>query len=196
MKSNRLFGISSIRLLIFTWLLLSAACSFDYEQAEIAGTLSEGVPNSIVSSYTYVDIRPEQTSFQIYSAEARMYHKEHRTTLDSVFFQEIDQEGKVVTEGEADSAVIDTQTDNVEINGSIHFASTLYDMFIETDYLYWNNETRTLEGKPDGEVYIEKADGTVISGRGFSVNSPSRKIEFSSEVEGTYVYSDEEKQEE
>lgn len=195
MKISRRFGISSIRLLIFTWLLF-AACSFDYEQAEIAGTLSEGVPNSIVRSYTYVDIRPEQTSFQIYSAEAKMYHKEHLTTLDSVFFREIDEEGAVVTEGEADSAVIDTQTDNVEINGSIHFASTLYDMIIETDYLYWNNETRTLEGKPDGEVYIEKDDGTIIRGKGFSVNSPSRKIEFSSEVEGTYVYSKEEKKEE
>jgi len=174
--------------------MLFAGCSFDYEQAEIAGTLSEGVPNSIVRSYTYVDIRPGQTSFQIYSLEAKMYHKDHRTTLDSVFFREIDEEGDVVTEGEADSAVIDTQTDNVEINGSIHFASTLYDMIIETEYLYWNNETRTLEGKAEGEVYIEKSDGTTIRGRGFSVNSPSRKIEFSSEVEGTYVYSDEEEE--
>ncbi len=194
MRSRRLLWTFSILLLVFTWMMFFGACSFDYEQAEIAGTLSEGVPNSIVRSYTYVDIRPGQTSFQIYSLEAKMYHKEHRTTLESVFFQEIDEEGEVVTEGEADSAVIDTQTDNVEITGSIHFASTLYEMIIETEYLYWNNETRTLEGKADREVYIERADGTTISGRGFSVNSPSRKIEFNSEVEGTYVYSDEEEE--
>jgi len=188
MKVRKAFSILFISLLFFS------GCSFDYEQAELAGSFSKGIPNTLVRNYTYVDIRAGQSSFQIYASRAEMYHKDHQTTLEDIFFQEFNEEGEIVTEGEADYAVLDTQTDNIEIRGSIHFASSLYDMIIQADYLYWNNESRTLEGKPEQEVFLEKQDGTVIQGRGFSVDSSSRNIYFDSEVEGTYVYSDEEEQ--
>jgi len=176
---------------LFICLFLIGSCSFDYEQAEIAGTLSKGVPNTIVRNYSYVDIRPGRTSFRIYASGAKMYHEAHLTTLEDVFFQEIDEDGEVVTEGEAGSAEIDTQTDNISITGSIHLVSTIHEMTIEAEYLLWNNASRSLEGKPEEEVFLEKADGTTIRGKGFSVDSPSRTIQFTSAVEGVYVYSDE-----
>ena len=172
--------------------MLIGGCSFDYEQARVAEDLSENIPNSIIRNYTYVDVRPRTSSLRIYAGEARMYHTSRRTELQDVFFQEIDPEGKVITEGEADRAIIDTRSDNVELFGAIRCAEARQEAEISAEYLFWNNESRLLEGKRNGEVLIEKADGTRISGKGFSIDTSSRTMEFRSPVEGTYVFTEDE----
>ena len=154
----------------------------------------ENIPNSIIRNYTYVDVRPRTSSLKIYSGEARLYHKSRRTELRIVFFQEIDGEGKVVTEGEADRAIIDTRTDDVELFGSIRCVSARQEAEISAEYLFWNNETRILEAKRNEEVLIEKSDGTSIRGRGFSIDTSAGTMEFVSPVEGTYVYTEDEEE--
>jgi LPS export ABC transporter protein LptC len=178
-------------LLLAAAVLLIGSCSFDYDEVRVAEDLSEHIPNSIVRNYVYVDVKPHSSSLRIYAGEARMYHANRRTELWNVFFQEIDPEDKVITEGEADRAVIDTRSDNVELFGAIRCASADQEAEISADYLFWNNETRLLEGKEEGEVLIEKADGTRIRGRGFSIDTAARSMEFRSPVEGTYVYTEE-----
>ncbi len=172
--------------------ILFGSCSFDYDQAQVAEDLSEKIPNSIIRNYTYVDVRPRSSSLIIYSREAKLFHTSRRTELTEVFFQEIDTEGKIVTEGEADRAVIDTRNDNVELYGSIRFAGARQETEIIAEYLFWNNESRILEGKRDEEVVLTQSDGTQIRGKGFSIDTPSKTIDFSSPVEGTYVYSEDE----
>ncbi|MFO7730416.1 MAG: LPS export ABC transporter periplasmic protein LptC [Spirochaetia bacterium] len=172
---------------LLSTLLLSGSCSLNYSDAEMAEDLSEELPNSIIRSYRFVDIRSGRSSFQIYAAEARMYHKARKTQLKELFFQEINPEGEVVTEGEAARATIFTQTDDVEMHGDISFSGAAQEATIMSDYLYWNNEERRLEGNPEQTVTIIKADGTRIHGKGFSAEAAGQRVEFSEAVEGIYV---------
>jgi len=174
---------------------MCGGCSFNYSEADMAEDLSKEVPNSIIRHYRLVDVRTGQRSFRVYAAEARMYHKAHQTRLTDIFFQEIDPRGKVVTEGEAGSATLFTQTDNVEMRGDIRFSGSKQEATIITDYLFWNNEERTLKGKPDRVVTILKEDGTRIHGKGFSADTAAEEVTFTEQVEGEYVQTEEEKDE-
>ena len=172
-------------------LLLGGGCSLNYSESEMAESLSEELPNSIIRNYRFVDIRSGRSSFRIYAAEARMYHKAHKTELKDLFFQEINAEGKVVTEGEAARATIFTQTDDVEMHGQISFSGAPQEATIISDYLFWNNEERRLEGNPEHTVTIIKTDGTRIHGKGFSADAAGQRVEFSEAVEGVYIQDDE-----
>ena len=172
--------------------LLGGSCSLNYSEAEMAEDLSEEIPNSIVRNYRFVDVRTGKSSLKVYASEARMYHKAHQTRLTDLFFQEINPDGEVITEGEAARATLFTQTDNVEMRGKIRFAGSAQEATITTDYLFWNNEERTLKGKPDHTVTILKSDGTRIKGKGFTAYTGSEEVTFTDEVKGVYVQEDEE----
>ena len=172
-------------------LLLGGGCSLNYSESEMAESLSEELPNSIIRNYRFVDIRSGRSSFRIYAAEARMYHKAHKTELKDLFFQEINAEGEVVTEGEAARATIFTQTDDVEMHGDISFSGAAQEATIISNYLFWNNEERRLEGNPEHTVTIIKADGSRIHGKGFSADAAGQRVEFSEAVEGVYIQDDE-----
>jgi len=167
--------------------LLGGSCTFNYSDSEMAENLSKEVPNSIVRRYRFVDVRAGRSSFEVFAAEARMYHKAHHTRLTNLFFREIASDGEVVTEGQAEQATIFTQTDNVEMHGKIRFSGAARESTILTDYLFWNNEERVLKGKPEHLVTILKSDGTRIEGKGFIADAASQQIEFSRKVDGVYV---------
>jgi lipopolysaccharide export system protein LptC len=44
-----------------------------------------------------------------------------------------------------------------------------------------------LSGSPESDVEIERSDGTIFTGRGFSANTRDRTWTFSGEVKGAYV---------
>lgn len=188
MKPKHRISLQLICLL--TAVLLGGGCSLNYSEAEMAESLSEELPNSIIRNYRFVDIRSGRSSFRIYAAEARMYHKAHKTQLKDLFFQEINPDGEVVTEGEAARATIFTQTDDVEMHGDISFSGAPQEATIISDYLFWNNEERRLEGNPEHTVTIIKADGSRIRGKGFSADAAAQRVEFSEAVEGIYVQND------
>jgi len=194
MKRNRR-PVTVQMLTLLSALLISAGCSFNYSEADMAEDLSKEVPNSIIRHYRFVDVRTGQSSFRVYAAEARMYHKAHQTRLTDLFFQEIDPRGNVVTEGEAGSATLFTQTDNVEMRGEIRFSGSKQEATIITDYLFWNNEERSLKGKPNREVTILKEDGTRIHGKGFSADTAADEVNFTEPVEGVYVQTEEDNDE-
>src|SRR6056297_2012760 len=186
----------SLQLIGLLTAVLLSGCSLNYSESEMAESLSEELPNSIIRSYRFVDIRSGRSSFRIYAAEARMYHKAHKTQLKDLFFQEINPEGEIVTEGEAARATIFTQTDDVEMHGQISFSGAPQEATIISDYLFWNNEERRLEGNPEQTVTIIKADGTRIRGKGFSADAAGQRVEFSEAVEGVYVQDDEDEDQE
>jgi hypothetical protein len=79
----------------------------------------------------------------------------------------------------------------VELEGAVSFYSSAHEAGIETDYLFWNDEERTLEAKPENLVRVERDSGTVVEGRGFSADLRRAVVRFEDGVEGTVVTEDE-----
>mgnify|MGYP006292700171 CR=1 FL=1 len=177
-----------LRLLPPLLLLLAAGCSLDYSGTDLAEEMPEEVPDSVFSDYVFTSVRDGTPVYRIYAREARLYHGKHEAQLEGVFFREFADDGSVVTEGTAETAVVNTATDDVRLQGDLRFASSLYEAEIRAESLSWNSDQETLTSRPEQEVTILRENGTRIRGRGLKVHAPSRTIEFTGPVSGEYVY--------
>ncbi|MFO7849991.1 MAG: LPS export ABC transporter periplasmic protein LptC [Spirochaetia bacterium] len=186
----------TIALLICTALLLLAPrCSFDYRDTRLSESLSDDVPDSVFSEYIHTSVRKGKPAFEVAAETSEIFHNNNEALLSEVSFREFDSEEQVVSEGVANNAIVFTQSDNVELTGAISFTHRPEDFDIEAEYLYWNNEERSLESRQEEIVSIRRKGGSTISGRGFSSSGAYRRVQFDGEVEGNYAEADEEEKE-
>jgi LPS export ABC transporter protein LptC len=173
-------------------LLLMAGCSLDYDQISMAEERDESVPETIVTEAQFTVVRSPSRTFRISADRAETYPERQEQVLYGLRFEEINADGEVITDGSADRAVHNTETDNVTMEGNISFYSEEYEAQVSTDYLSWNNEERMLTGRDDGEVRLELDSGSVIEGTGFEADMRRSIARFAQSVQGVLVTDDEE----
>ena len=185
-------------LLLLCALCALAACSLDYEQAEITEELSDEIPETVLLDFTHTVVEDGRPVFIISAERAENYTERKQTVLSEVSFAEYDSDGEAVTEGVADSAIFFTDTENAELRGNISFYSAAEEGRVEAEYLEWNREERELTSNPTDPVLLENESGSRIRGSGFRADFTLKQIEFSGKttssqsVRGTYVSEEEE----
>jgi LPS export ABC transporter protein LptC len=165
---------------------LGTGCSLEYQ--ELAESLDDETPSLRMSSVTVVTVEEGREKFRIQAETLEDYENTFRRLIRGAEFIEYDREGEVRTRGRADRVEFDTRTDNAVLEGNISFTSRKDSASVAADYLEWNDAERRLSGRPEGEVYLERENGTQIRGFGFSADFPSRVFRFSRGVSGRYVY--------
>jgi len=177
-------------------ILLTAAsvlsCSFDYEGATIDETLAEETPESRIVGLSQTVVENGTTSFEIEAESVEVYEAHTRTVATGVRFREYDEEGELLTEGRADRAVFDNETDDAEFEGDVLLHAVQDELTVRTDRVEWISEERRLRTPPGSRVRLEQDDGSYLEGRGFEADLRRRRVRFQSEVRGYYVISDEE----
>jgi LPS export ABC transporter protein LptC len=176
-------------------ILFYGACSLDYDAAIIADDLAKEVPNSVLYSFMNTSVRKGKPVFRLQAERAEGFDSKHEIHLQGVLFEEYNNLGEVVTQGKADRAIFYTETEDAELMGNILFYSLTEETIIYGSNLSWNNEEKTLTGKPGDEVEIRKESGTTIRGKGFSCLFKEKRFIFKEQVSGYYI-SDEESDEE
>lgn len=166
------------------------SCRLDYSSTQIAQKIETDIPDLILTNFTHTSVRHDHKQFEITAANSELFSQKSLQTLDGVKFTEYDTDGKVVTQGSADHAVLHTDTNDVELSGTIQFYSETESAHVECTYLYWNDKDRTLTSKPEDIVRIRKDDGSVISGSDFRADVARREVSFGGPVQGTVVASD------
>lgn len=173
---------------LFAVLILAlGACSLDYEQSQLASEISQEIPDTILTGVSHTVVRNNVVRFRIGAERVEAYGEENRQELYDVTFTEFDASGAVRTEGTADYADFQTDTENVEITGNLRFYSVPDEAWLEAEYLVWNSDERELTSRPEESVALERSDGTSIVGRGFTAEMDRSVIIFSDGVSGTIV---------
>ncbi len=168
-------------------IMVLGACSLDYDQSQLASEISQEIPDTILTSVSHTVVRDNVIRFRIGAERVEAYGEEKRQELRQVTFTEYDSSGAVRTEGTADHADFQTDTENVEITGNLRFYSVPDEAWLEADYLFWNSDERQLTSRPEETVTLERSDGTSIAGRGFTAEMDESVIIFSDGVRGTIV---------
>ena len=181
------FGLG---ILIATVALMWSSCSLDYTDAILSENMSEEIPDSILYDFTHTSVRNGTPASRLHADRAEIYEKKNETRLHDVVFQEFDRDGTIVTEGRADYTLFDTETEDAELSGDLSFYSSKEEATVSTDYLYWNDEEKTLVGAPEAAVTIYKDSGTELSGVGFEADISTLSVNFDGPVQGTYVDED------
>jgi LPS export ABC transporter protein LptC len=164
-----------------------ASCSLDYGQSRLSDEISEEIPDTVLTGVRHTVVRDSTVRFRITAARVEAFSDENRQHLFEVVFTEYGSDGAVRTEGTADFADFQTDTEDVEMTGSLRFYSVPDEAWLQADYLYWTSEERQLTSVPEDPVVLEKSDGTYIVGRGFTAELDQSLIIFSGGVNGTIV---------
>jgi len=175
-------------------ILLFGACSLEYDDSELAESIPEDVPDSTFRDYVFTSARNGEPVYRIYAETARLYHSKHEAELEEVLFREFGPDGEIVTEGTAETAKVNTVTDDVQLRGNLRFASSIYEAEIRADQLFWDGEEELLKSPEDEAVTILRENGTRIRGKGLRAHTSSRTVEFTASVEGSYVYEEDDAQ--
>ena len=174
-------------LLLVMIAVLIASCSLDYGESRLSSEISEEIPDTVLTGVTHTVVRDNTVRFRITATRVEAFSDENRQYLYDVGFTEYDADGAVRTDGTAGFADFQTDTEDVELTGSLRFFSVPDEAWLQSDYLYWSSDERQLTARPEEPVVLEKSDGTYIVGRGFTAELDQSLIIFSGGVNGTIV---------
>jgi LPS export ABC transporter protein LptC len=170
-----------------------AACSFDYGNNQ---TQDDSKPDIIMLDVEYVRVRGGDVQVRLWAESAERFETANTMNLRNFTFEEFSDGNEVNIAGSAGSASVEMDSGNISLTGGVKVSVESEDYTIETPELHWLDKEKQLSTSADGEVLITRSDGKNFIGRGFSADARYRTWVFESGIEGYYVESDSEENEE
>jgi LPS export ABC transporter protein LptC len=173
--------------------VLLGSCTFDY--GESASSEVE-LPDLVMENVEYVRVRSADPVARFQAEYAERYEKQRVMKLQNLTFEQYGERGEEVnTVGRAGNASIDIETGDIFMDSGVRIEVESEDIIIETFQLEWKDEQRTISSGKEDEVNIYRDNGTSFTGIGLQANARTRIWEFSGSVGGTYIYEDDESEE-
>ncbi|AFG38700.1 LPS export ABC transporter periplasmic protein LptC [Spirochaeta africana] len=166
-------------------LLVLGACSLEYDMLDDGD--ANGRPELELSRLQHTVVRSGRIQLQVHAEHSRTFQGERRQELIDVYFWEFDRDGAVASEGRADQAEVELESEDITFSGGIQLYSHQEEAGIHAEFLEWNSENRRLQGRDGERVSIIRDDGSTIYGSGFLADMRHRSLEFRSQVEGAFV---------
>jgi LPS export ABC transporter protein LptC len=160
-------------------------CTFDYGDR---ASENDDQADIVMGNVEYVRMRDGDPVVRFRAQQAERYENRQTMELQNFSFEQFyGSGGEVNAAGSAGSGLVELDSGNIKLERDIIISVDSEDITIETDSLSWEDEQRVLAGSDGLPVDIQRSDGTVFSGRGFSADARSRTWAFSGGVEGSYV---------
>jgi LPS export ABC transporter protein LptC len=180
-KTQKLFLMPLLCLAVF----LFGRCTFDYGDA---APKNDDQADIVMENVEYVRMRDGDPVVRFRAQQAERYEERQAMELQNFSFEQFyDHGSEVNATGSAGSGLVELDSGNIQLERSIIIAVDSEDITIETDRLSWEDENRILAGSDEHRVDIQRSDGTVFSGTGFTADSRRRTWSFTGGVEGSYV---------
>jgi LPS export ABC transporter protein LptC len=180
-STQKLFIISMLCLAVFAL----GRCTFDYGDS---ASENDDQADIVMGNVEYVRMRDGDPVVRFRAQQAERYENRQTMELQNFSFEQFyDHGNEINAAGSAGIGLVELDSGNIQLEQSIIIAVDSEDITIETDKLSWEDEKRILAGSDDHTVDIQRSDGTVFSGRGFSADSRRRTWTFTGGVEGSYV---------
>jgi LPS export ABC transporter protein LptC len=172
------------------FVLLEAACSFDYGTSE--SRVSDS-PDIVMEDLDYARVRGGRMIARLRAETAERYETRRRMELKNYSFEQYNTtNAEVDALGSGGVASVELDTSNVHMSSGVEIIVDTEDMILETERLDWDDGKKTLKGGENSPVKVEQSDGTNFTGTGFSADVRSRNWLVASDASGVYVHDDEE----
>lgn len=178
-----------VLLLLLLMMLMLTSCHFDYGEINIAETLDNSQPDIILENAELVFVRG--TKVTISAEKVEIYSEQQQQSMFNVVFKEEDKNKNVRMEGRADQVAIETNHNNVTMIGNIKARSNKDEAEISSEFLFWDDESKAIEGSVVAPVVIQKDIGSTISGYGFRGDAKKRELLITGKTIGELVVEEE-----
>jgi LPS export ABC transporter protein LptC len=144
----------------------------------------------------YVRVRSSDPQARFQAERVERYEERRIMILSNFAFEQFGNRGEDVNaSGRAGNASVEIDSGDIRLDDGVRIDVDSEDIAIETTWLEWKDTPRTLSSGAENEVNVYQENGTSFTGVGFSANARRRTWEFSGSASGTYVYDDDEVEE-
>lgn len=185
MRKESLLGV------VLPFALFALSCSFDY--GSLSDEPEESVPDVVMTEVEYVRVRDGKAVIKLRADSVERYESDRRIVVTAPRFEQYAGDGSEGASGGSSSALIHSETGDVDLSGDVFLAIPEEELTIETETLSWKDEARELQGGAAAPVLVKKTDGSSLSGTGFTADARSRSWTLSGAVSGVFVEEEEEK---
>lgn len=184
-------------LLVLASLGLILSCSLDYGAA-LGEELDERIPDTVIFDFVHTIVENGSPRFRLSAQRAESFRSVRTLRLVGVSFVEYERVAPgpdgtrseavpvVASEGRADSAVFNTETESAELSGNVQLRSATDGLTVTSSFISWDGEARLLEGGSEAVTTIQDDDGSRVSGAGFKADAARRSFDFSERTTGYY----------
>lgn len=170
--------------------LVLGGCALDYEKE--ASVDPAQVPQMVFEDIHQTAVKDGQVQYTMKSASSEVYQTKKQVRLKNFEFQEYDSDGKPASRGTADSAVINTDSNDARISGRLSARSEAQAVTLEADGgtsggLTWANDDRILKTLPETGVTLKKDDGSQIEAKALTLDLGSNRLELEDGVQGSWT---------
>lgn len=174
-------------------LLLLASCSFDYGDQDGG---DKSLPDIVMEDVDYMRIRSADPQAHFQAERLERYEERQLMKLQNFSFEQFGNRGEDVNAyGRAGSASVEIDTMDIRMDDGVRIEVDSEDIILETNWLEWKDQDRTLSSGEEDEVNVYQENGTSFTGVGFQADARRRTWEFSSMASGIYVHDDDEESE-
>jgi LPS export ABC transporter protein LptC len=169
---------------------LWGGCSLTYEKDQTPQP--DQIPQMVFETLHQTSVKDGRTVYTVDAEKAEVYKTKKQMLLDQFRFQEYDAQGNLASVGEAESATIDTTTNDARVTGHLKARSEEQKVTLEFNGgqfggLTWTNDDRILRTEPNTVVRLSKDDGSKIEAQRLVLDLGSNKLELEENVRGTWT---------
>ncbi len=170
--------------------LLLSGCALTYEKDQIPQP--DSIPQMVFDTLRQTGVKNGHTLYTMETDGAQVFQTKKEMLLKRFRFREYDSQGVLASQGEADSATIDTATNDARLAGRLKARSEDQKVTLEVDGgpsggLRWTNEDRVLRTEPNTPVRLTKDDGSKIEAQGLVLDLWSNTLDLEESVRGTWT---------
>jgi LPS export ABC transporter protein LptC len=144
-------------------------------------------PDISLTEATYVRGRNGESPLTITAKEIAIFEKTNQAKLKDLQFSQLDQEGKALLSGRADSATVNTETYDAQLFGNILLTQKEEEFTIEAQQLLWLHDEQIFQSTEESPVRILFDGGQTLEGSGFKGNLKTGTYEFTKQAQGVLI---------
>ncbi len=170
-------------------LAVLAGCTLDFSTENAVSP--DDIPLLVMEDFSQTTVREGRELYSVQGARAENYNTRQEVRLKQFRFQEYDSAGQVVSEGEAESAIIQTATNDAAVLGTLKARSSKEGVALsvvggESGGVDWNNNEKVLQTRPGSRVNLQKDDGSQITAQAMTLNLKTNQLSLDTAVTGVW----------
>lgn len=164
------------------------SCDVTGDNTDVAKEIS--IAETVIKDFRQVRVEKGRAVYEVNAKRAESFSEEQLTKIYDLVFKQFDKDEQVATEGTALQVDYNIETENATVNGEMDFHSLSEGVRLKSTWLEWENEKKTLTGKTDIPVRLEKDGGTILEGKGFKAYTDTKTVLFENGMWGIFIPED------
>lgn len=165
--------------------LFFVACSLSPEQAALVRSVE--LPDLVLTNATYVLDRGEDTPLTVVAGQIALYDQSHTGVVSDLTFSQKDAQGTLVLQGSADTATVDLQSYDAQLQGAVSVEKIDQNFLIEAEHLRWLHDSEMLVSEEQTEVTVTYEGNKRVRGIGLRADLATSIVTFEQVLEGVVL---------